>query len=101
LNYVSANLETSPEPPAVQENVPPVWLQRLSAVVYVLFCMLLGMILITMPWTSDWFDAGLISHWPALQALLQHGFVRGAVTGLGLIDIWLGVMEAVSYHDRR
>lgn len=81
--------------------MPPVWLQRLFAVVYVLFCMVLGMILITMPWKSDWFDTGLISRWPALQALLQHGFVRGAVTGLGLIDIWLGVMEAVSYHDRR
>lgn len=84
------------EPPA-----PPVWLQRLFALVYVLFCMVLGMILLTIPWRSDWFDTGWILHYPMAQALLQHGFVRGALSGLGLIDIFLGVMEAVNYHDRR
>lgn len=71
------------------------------ALVYVLFCMVLGMILITMPWKGDWFDSGLIMHWPTLQAILQHGFVRGAVSGLGIVDVWLGVIEAVNYHDRR
>ena len=84
-----------------EERLPPVWLQRLFAVVYVLFCMLVGMILITMPWKGGWFDSGLIARWPGVQAALQHGFVRGAISGLGLIDIWMGVMEAVNYHDRR
>ena len=84
-----------------EEPLPPVWLQRVFAVVYVLFCMVLGMILITMPWKGDWFDSGLISNWPGVQAILQHGFVRGAISGLGLIDLWLGVSEAVNYHDRR
>jgi hypothetical protein len=32
--------------------------------------------------------------------LMQLGFVRGAVSGLGLLDIWLGVIEAVRYRDR-
>jgi hypothetical protein len=31
---------------------------------------------------------------------MQLGFVRGAVSGLGLLDIWLGVLEAVRYRDR-
>jgi hypothetical protein len=38
--------------------------------------------------------------WPAFQHLMQLGFVRGAVSGLGLLDIWLGVLEAVRYRDR-
>jgi hypothetical protein len=50
----------------------PVWLQRVFVVVYVLFCIELGLVLI----------------------------VRGAVSGLGLLDIWLGVVEAVRYRDR-
>lgn len=71
------------------------------ALVYVLFCMVMGMILLTIPWRSDWFDTGWILQYPLLQTILQHAFVRGALSGLGLIDIFLGVMEAVNYHDRR
>jgi hypothetical protein len=26
--------------------------------------------------------------------------VRGAISGIGLVDIWLGVLEAIHYHDR-
>lgn len=76
------------------------WLQRAAMMVYVMFCVILGMYLIVLPW-SRWFDSGSITQWPAAQRILQHGFVRGAVSGLGLIDIWLGLSEAVNYHDRR
>jgi hypothetical protein len=102
LNLTSTNLETPPGPPAAQEEpLPPVWLQRLFALVYVLFCMVLGLILLTLPWRSDWFETGWILHHPVAQAIVQHAFVRGAISGLGLVDIFLGVLEAVSYHDRR
>jgi hypothetical protein len=55
---------------------------------------------VALPWVGKWFEEGLVSHWPELQRVLQHGFVRGAVSGLGLVDIWLGVWEAVHYRDR-
>jgi hypothetical protein len=76
-----------------------VWLQRILVSVYVLFCMTLGMALVTLPWLGNWFDDGLVAHWPALQHVLQLGFVRGAISGLGFVDIWLGVLEAVHYRD--
>jgi hypothetical protein len=97
----STNFENSSgPPPAEQEALPPVWLQRAMVFVYVLFCLVLGMYLVLLPWYR-WFDDGVVQQWPAVQRFLQHGFVRGAVSGLGLIDIWLGVSEAVHYHDRR
>jgi hypothetical protein len=77
----------------------PVWLQRVFVVVYVLFCIELGLVLIALPWTRFWFTYDWIS--PSLQHFLQQGFVRGAVSGLGLLDIWLGIVEAVRYRDRR
>jgi hypothetical protein len=79
----------------------PVWLQRIFVGVYVLFCIELGLVLIVLPWTRFWFNEGWLTQWAGLQNLLQQGFVRGAVSGLGLLDIWLGVMEAVRYRDRR
>jgi hypothetical protein len=79
----------------------PVWLQRVFVGVYVLFCIELGLVLLTLPWTRYWFSEGWMGRWPEFQRLVQHGFVRGAVSGLGLLDIWLGVLEAVRYRDRR
>jgi hypothetical protein len=78
-----------------------VWLQRILVSIYVLFCMTLGMALVTLPWLGNWFDEGLVAQWPFLQHLLQVGFVRGAISGLGLVDIWVGVLEAVNYRDQR
>jgi len=31
--------------------------------------------------------------WPALQALLTNNFVRGAVTGLGLVNLFAGFAD--------
>ena len=76
----------------------PVWMQRVFVIVYVLFCIELGLVLVALPWvTSFWFDGSFLSQWPELQRFLQGGFVRGAVSGLGLLDIWLGILEAVRY----
>ena len=104
MNSTPTNLENTaaPVPPSAHpEELPPVWLQRTFTFVYVLFCMTLGMALVTLPWTSNWFEEGVIARWPAAQDFLQTGFVRGCISGLGFIDIWLGVLEAINYHDRR
>ena len=102
MNPISTNLATPTGPSPVEEyGEAPVWLQRLFLGVYVLFCMSLGMALMTLPWAGNWFEDGFLARWPAVQHILRQGFVRGAVSGLGVIDIWLGVLEVVHYHDRR
>jgi hypothetical protein len=101
LKLTSTNLVTPAGPHPVEEYAEvPVWLQRLFAGTYVLFCIVVGMWLLALPWVGKWFEEGLVSRWPELQRVLQHGFVRGAVSGLGLVDIWLGVWEAIQYRDR-
>jgi hypothetical protein len=101
LNFTSTNLDPPSGPRPVEEYAEaPVWLQRLFTFVYVLFCMTLGLALVTLPWTEGWFEDGFVAQWPTVQHWLHMGFVRGAVSGLGLIDIWLGILEAVQYRDR-
>lgn len=79
----------------------PVWAQRLKLVVFVLFCIELGMLLAVLPWTRVWSENSLLSAYPSLRSVLQLEFVRGAVSGLGFIDIWLGIREAVNYRDKK
>jgi hypothetical protein len=79
----------------------PIWLQRTFVIVYVVFCIELGIVLIALPWSYLWNNNSLLAHWPWLRHFLQLGFVRGAISGLGFLDLWLGISEAVNYRERR
>ena len=87
-------------PPAQQPRNPHRWLQRLWLVVFVLFCLEVGIVLTVLPWTPLWTGNSLLISFPAVKEFLGHGFVRGLVSGLGLVDIWMGVVEAVTYRER-
>jgi hypothetical protein len=80
----------------------PVWLQRLSLFVLVLFCVYLGVLVMVLPWwTRIWDHNMFIQARPRLAAVLYNGAVRGMISGLGLLDIWIGISEAVHYRDFR
>lgn len=86
-------------PPLKKPKRPHKWLQRVWLVVFVLFCLEVGIILTVLPWTRLWTDNSLLLSYPELREFLNHNFVRGLVTGLGLVDIWMGVAEAVTYRE--
>jgi hypothetical protein len=93
--------EAAHETPAAAEPAP-IWLQRLSLFVLVLFCVYLGVLVLVLPWWPKMWDHNmLIQSRPALAAVLNTGAMRGVISGLGLVDIWIGVSEAVHYRDHR
>jgi hypothetical protein len=103
-----AEQETLPEfeqrraRPRVQAAPAPVWLQRISLVVLVLFCFYIGGLLAVLPWSPRYWDQnGWIMAHPALDMIIEQGWVRGLITGVGLIDIWIGVSELLHYKDLR
>jgi len=50
---------------------------------------LLGVLLILVPWMGYWDHNFFLDKYPELIPLLLHPSVRGAVTGLGALDIFL------------
>jgi hypothetical protein len=59
-------------------------------------------LVLILPWSTRIWDHNLfINSRPWLAAILHHGAVRGLVSGIGLLDIWIGVSEAVHYRDYR
>lgn len=92
----------APESEAGHGGVAPVWLQRISLFVLVLFCVYLGVLVMVLPWWSRVWDENMwIQSHPALAGVLHTGAVRGVISGLGLLDIWIGVSEAVHYREHR
>lgn len=88
-------------PPPVGEPPPPVWMQRFFLVSTVIFCLWVGLVLCVLPWLPAWTENGLVNDFPSLRWFLGTGFVRGLASGLGLLDLWIGISEAVHYRDRR
>jgi hypothetical protein len=72
---------------------------RVKLAVEVIFFVELGMLLLVLPWTPLWSDNTLLVMHPSARTLLNEGFVRGAISGLGLINIWIGVWDAVHYNE--
>lgn len=101
----SADAPPVPAPAAADEDtvtVAPIWLQRVSLFVLVLFCVYLGVLVMILPWWSRvWDHNEWVETRPALAAVLQNGAVRGLISGLGLLDIWIGISEAIHYRDHR
>jgi hypothetical protein len=66
----------------------------MAAFLSVLSSLLVGLVLAVIPWTAFWDSNYLLQPYPILRQLLLSGFVRGAVTGLGLVNILLAFVEA-------
>jgi hypothetical protein len=89
----------APAPPA-GASPGPIWLQRISLFILVLFCVYIGAFVTYLPWWKDiWDDNNFFQAHPQLWAILRLGPVRGIISGLGLIDIWIGISEAVHYRE--
>jgi hypothetical protein len=78
-----------------------IWVDRFWLVIRVVIYIELGMLLAVLPWTRLWTNNSLSMDLPRLNGILQMNFVRGLVTGVGLVDIWIGIWEAVRYRDRK
>jgi len=87
-----------PQPPN-RPSRAQLWMGRIWLAVFVLFCMEVGIILIVGPWTRAWTDNSLTTSYLALHEFLMNRFVRGAVSGVGIIDFWIGIARAVAYRE--
>ena len=54
-----------------------------------------------LPWTVSGPRTPLLAAWPNLKFFCNHTFVRGMISGIGLLDLWLGASDAVHYRDLR
>ena len=71
-------------------------MNRVIAVAFILFCFEIGLFLIFVPWSSLWEHNVLLLYLP-LRSLLLNNFVGGAVSGLGVVDLFLGLGELTQF----
>lgn len=60
---------------------------------FVAFFLEVGLLLIVLPWSAFWEHNYFAGAWPPLQQILTNNYVRGGVTGLGLVNLFAGFTE--------
>ena len=94
----------SPPPPAPAHPVPqriPRWLERGELFLRVLLRMYIGLAVAIAPWWRMFWDQNpLFMRFPTLGTYATHGAVRGLITGIGLLNLWIAFRDAIQQRDR-
>lgn len=65
----------------------------MAAPLSIVSSLLVGIVLLVFPWTPFWEQNWLLPAWPPLRAWLLSGFARGAVSGLGLVNVLVALID--------
>lgn len=60
---------------------------------YAAYFLEVGLLLVVLPWTVFWNHNYLFDLAPIAQPWIQSSYARGAVSGLGLVNIALGLAD--------
>jgi hypothetical protein len=86
---------------------------RLSVIFYIILCLEIGIVLTILPWIPhDWLGLGL-GDWGnnyfllvaahkagyGVQRVVASGWVRGAVSGLGILNLGMGIWELINFRQ--
>jgi len=76
-----------------------------AALLSIVSSVLVGIVLVFAPWTPLWDSNWLLPVWPGLRGFMTSAFTRGAVTGLGLVNVVLALSDVrarvLSHRTRR
>ena len=82
--------------------------ERLTVIFFIILCLLLGLYLILSPWDAlfgPWGENYLLvflsdkAGVPALRQTVASTWFRGAVTGLGVVNIMIAVWEITHFKE--
>jgi hypothetical protein len=98
--------------PTTPASAPPAkssrfmkWHRRVLGFCLVIFAFELGMFLLIFPWLQSWDLSWVPVHSPRFSDLWMSRYFRGALSGLGLLNIYVALAEAVKqikslFHPR-
>jgi hypothetical protein len=83
---------------------------KLTVIFYIVLCLEAGLVLTFLPWVhpfglADWGDNFFLVYltqktgMPGLQHAIASGWVRGAVTGLGLVNFAMAFWEIAHFRQ--
>jgi hypothetical protein len=66
-------------------------MNRVFRALLVVVCFEMGALLLYLPWSAFWEQNFFLNHFPSLIRIVLHPSFRGAISGIGVLDILLAL----------
>lgn len=86
---------TSDPPPETKATRFPRWHRRVLGFCLVIFAFELGLFLLVFPWLRSWDLSWVPAHSPKFADIWMSRYFRGALSGLGLLNLYIAITEFV------
>lgn len=78
----------------------PRWLVRAELFLRVMLRIYIGLAVCYAPWSPMFWDQNpLFVQFPTLSIYAANGAVRGIISGLGLLNLWIAMRDAIRYRN--
>ena len=68
----------------------------LTRILLVVYFIEVGLLLVFVPWSAFWERNYFAQAWPWMGALMFNAYIRGAVTGVGIVTTAAGLRDLMS-----
>jgi len=72
---------------------------KILSVLYILFSLEAGIFLLWLPWQNIWENNYIIYLYPQIRPLIASSFFKGAILGLGIDNILMGIHQIAHFKD--
>lgn len=86
-------MTTSTEVPRYKTQPFIRWHRRILGLCLVIFAFELGVFLVVFPWLRNWDQSWIPVHSPKLAPIWMSHYFRGALSGIGLLNLYVAVVE--------
>ena len=69
------------------------WARMLIRVLFILYCFEAGVFFVIVPWTKFWAQNPLLQSFDFVRPIVENFYVRGLVSGFGLVHFIVGIGE--------
>ena len=73
-------------------------LAKIWSILYIAYSLEVGSFLVILPWLQIWEENYLLFLYPGLRPFVTSSFLKGAVLGLGIVNLLIGLHEIVHFR---
>jgi hypothetical protein len=66
--------------------------------VHITYWLAAGSFLVLFPWQSMWENNYILYRYPSLRPVMSNPFLKGAVLGLGFVNLLIGIQEIAHFR---
>jgi hypothetical protein len=99
-NAVGPVPAVAPQPAGPAPQRIPRWLERIELLLRVMLRIYIGLAVCYAPWSPVFWDQNpLFQQFPTLASFAANGAVRGVVSGLGLLNLWIALRDVLRHRE--